>query len=484
MKLRHILVIMAMLALMASFASARFEEVEITGPGIERAAAGSTIKVVLTINNKGSENLIFGVSRDPFVMLESSWFESVMFSPNTFALEGMETRELEVSLKFKKTIPTDSNYKTAITFYQLDKPANKKEFNIVVRAVSPENILKAAIEADDMVMPGKMYKAKVTLENNLNAVLPETEIVVSSELFEERRSAMLTPWQERPVDFEFLIPDTTRPGSYTANIRVYYDKQLVSRKEVQFTVTTVSDVGGEEQVEKGFLWKRISVTRQGSGNTPTETTYRKILTSTERLFASYNPEPSETEGDSLKWTLNVNPGTTQKITITINYRPVFWAVLAIIAFTVFALFVFKRGVSLKKEIISHKTTHDGFTEIKVRIHAKNHGSKYLHDAVLMEVLPHHMHPKMEFGTLHPEAVEKGEKGIRIRWNLEKLGNREERIITYTVLTKIGIIGSIEMQPTLLRYKSKEGKVISVKSNKVSFESGHKHITPPKEHVRL
>ncbi|MDI6738203.1 MAG: hypothetical protein QME12_06865 [Nanoarchaeota archaeon] len=484
MKLKNILAIMAMFALMASFASARFEDVEITGPGIEQAAAGSTIKVVLTINNKGSENIIFGVSRDPFVTLESSWFESIMFSPNTFTIEGTESRELEVSVKFKKTVPTDNTYQTAITFYQLDKPELKKDFNLMIRAVSPENILKAAIDADEMVMPGKMYKAKVTLENNLNAVLPESEIVVASELFEERRALILTPWQERAVDFEFLIPDTTRPGTYTASIRVYYDKQLVSRKEVTFTVSTVSDVGGEEQVEKGFLWKRISVTRQGSGNTPTETTYRKTLTSAERLFASYNPEPSEISGDSLKWLLTVSPGTTQKITITINYRPVFWAMLAIIAFTVFALVVFKRGVSLKKEIISHKTTHDGFTEIKVRLHIKNHGKKYLHDAVLMEVLPHHLHPKKEFATLHPEAVEQGEKGIRIKWNLEKLGGNEERIITYTVLTKMGIIGSIEMQPTLLRYKSKEGKVISIKSNKVTFMSGHADIAPKHKHEHL
>ncbi|MDD4878014.1 MAG: hypothetical protein PHO02_03185 [Candidatus Nanoarchaeia archaeon] len=477
MKIKTILAFMAVFALMAAFASARFEDLEITGPGIEQAAAGSTIKVILTINNKGSDNLILGVSRDPFATLESSWFESIMFSPNTFKLDGLDSRELEISIKFKKTVPTDSTYQTAITFYQLDKPELKKDFNLMIRAVSPENILKAKIEADEMVMPGKNYKAKITVENNLNAVLPESEIVVASELFEERRSIILTPWQERAETFEFPIKDNEKPGAYTASIRVYYDKQLVSKKEVDFTVTTVSDVGGDEQIEEGFLWKRISVTRQGSGNTPTETTYRKTLSSFEKLFASYSPEPTEDEGDSLKWALTVNPGTTQKVIITINYRPAFWAALAIIAFTVFALFIFRRGVSLKKEIISHKTTHDGFTEIKARIHIKNHDKKYLHDAVLIEVLPHHMHPKMEFSTLHPEAVEKGEKGIRIRWHLDKVAGHEERIITYTVLTKIGIIGDIEMQPTLLRYKSKEGKVISVKSNKVSFISGHKDIAP-------
>lgn len=477
MNLKTILAIIAMMALLATVASARFDDLVITGPGVEKAAAGATVKVILTIDNKGSENLILGVSRDPFVTLESSWFESIMFSPNTFSLEGLETRQMEFDIKLKKTVPTDANYKTAITFYQLDKPENKKEVEVIIRAMSPESILTADIEPDDTVMPGKKYKVRVNLENNLNAVLSDAEIAVSSELFEERRGLILTPFQEREETFEFQIPDTTRSGTYTVSVRVYYDKNLVSKKDADFQVSTISDVEGGEEVESSFLWKRITVSREGSGNTPTETSYRKTLTSIEKLFASYNPEPTSEAGNTLTWQLTVTPGTKQKISITVNYRPLFWAVLAIIAFTVFALVVFKRGVSLKKEIISHHTTHDGFTEIKIRIHIKNHEKKYLHDAVLMEVLPHHMHPKMEFGTLHPEAVEKGEKGIRIRWNLEKLGGHEERIITYTVLTKIGIIGDIEMQPSLLRYKSKEGKIISVKSNKVTFSSGHKDIAP-------
>ncbi|MFH1065218.1 MAG: hypothetical protein V1734_01805 [Nanoarchaeota archaeon] len=481
MKLKHIPVFMAMLAVMASFASARFEDIVITGPGIERAAAGSIINFALTINNEGNDNINIGVNRDPFSTLESSWFEFILFSPNTFKMEGREIRAYNVSIKLKKTVPTDTNYKTAMTFYQPDKPANKKDFNIVIRAVSPENILKASIEADDTVMPGKKYKAEVTLENNLNVILPEAEIVVSSELFEERRTIIMLPWQERSEIFEFSIPETVTPEEYTASIRVYYDKQLVSKKEFAFRVSTVSDVDGRETEETGFLWKRTSVTRAGSGNTPTETSYRKSLTKLQQMFSSYSLEPTETSESMVKWSLTINPGTTQRITITTNYRPLFWAVLAIIAFGVFALVIFKRGVSLKKEIISHKTTHDGFTEIKVRIHAKNNEKKNLHDAMLMEVLPHHMHPKMEFGTLHPEAVEKGERGIRVKWNLEKIGGHEERIITYTVLTKIGIIGNIELQPSLLRYKSREGKVISVKSNSLKFSSG-KHDIAPKHKV--
>ena len=484
MKLKAIAIFAVMLALASVFASARFDEIQITGPGIERAAAGSIVNFVLTLNNEGNDNLNIGVSRDPFSTLESSWFEFIMFSPNTFKLQGKEIIEYNISIKLKKTVPTDANYKTDITFYQLDKPQNKNDVTLGIRAVSPENILKATIESDETVMPGKKYKATVTLENNLNVILPEAEIVVSSELFEERRTVIMLPWQERSETFEFLVPETVTPEEYMASIRIYYDKQLVSKKEFAFRVSTLSDVEGQETEEKGFLWKRTSVTRVGSGNTPTETSYRKSLTNIQQMFSSYNIEPTETSESMVKWALTVNPGTTQKITITTNYRPLFWAVLAIIAFGVFALVIFKRGVSLKKEIISHKTTHDGFTEIKVRIHARNNEKKVLQDAVLMEVLPHHMHPKMEFGTLHPEAVETGERGIRVKWNLERLGAHEERIITYTVLTKIGIIGNIELQPTLLRYKSREGKVISVKSNSLKFSSG-KHDIAPKhkiEHV--
>ncbi|HII15440.1 MAG TPA: hypothetical protein HA362_03935 [Nanoarchaeota archaeon] len=482
--LRTTIIFAAILALMPLLASAKFEDLEITGNGLEKAAAGSVVNIILAVDNKGSENLNVGVNRDPFATLESSWFEYIMFSPSTFKIEGGEKQVLNVSIKLKRTVPTDSNYKTPLTFYQLDAAKNTKDYDIVIRAVSPEEILKAEIEADSTIMPGKKYSARVKLKNNLNAVLPESEIFVSSELFEERRSIIMLPWQEREEEFSFQMPDSARPGGYTLNARVYYDKQLVKKAETGFTVSTISDVGGEEQVKKGFLWKRISVTRTSTGNTPTESSYQTRVTGFERLFARYSPEPSEFSGEMAKWRFSMNPGSEYTISVTVNYRPLLWAAIVIIAFTVFVVVVFKRGVTLKKEIMSHRTTHEGFTDIKVRIHIKNHDKTPLHDAVLMEVLPHHMHPKMEFGTLQPEAIEKGERGIRIRWNLEHVRGHEERIITYILSTKIGIIGDIELQPSLLRFKNKSGKIISVSSNKVRFSSGKSDIAPPKEHVRL
>lgn len=469
--------------LLSSFASAKIEDLEITGKSLEKAAAGSIVNTQLTLENKGSETLNLVVRRDPFVTLESSWFEYVLFIPGILKLEGGDKSAVNVSIKLKKTVPTGSNYKTTLSFTQLENPANTKDKDVLIRAVPPEEILKAKIEASDIITPGRQYTVNVKLNNNLNAVLPECEIFVSSELFEERKQLIMLPWQEREEEFSFLIPESTRPGSYTLNARIYFERQLVQKTEIPFTVSTMTDVGGGENVETAFLWRRITVTRESEGNSPTETSYKTRLSKMEQLFAEYSEEPAEINGEELKWVVALNPGMTYRLSITVNYRPAFWAVLAIIAFTVFALVVFKRGVAVKKEIMKHKTTHEGMTEIKIRMHIHNHGSKPLHDAVLTEILPYHMHPKMEFGTLKPESVEKGERGIRLKWHLEHVGKHEERIITYTLLTKIGVIGTIELHPALLRYKTSEGKIISAKSNSVKFSSGQHDVRPPKEHVR-
>ncbi len=470
----------AAVLLLSSVAGAKIEDLEITGKSLKKAAAGSIVEAKLALENKGSENLNLVVRRDPFVTLESSWFEYVLFTPNVFTIEGGEKREVNVSIKLKKTVPAGSNYKTTLSFTLLENPSVLKDKDILIRAVPPEEILKAEIKAADTIMPGRQYKVDVELSNNLNAVLPETEIFVSSELFEERKQIIMLPWQERKEEFSFPIPESARPGSYTLNARVYFERQLVQKTEIPFTVSTLTDVGGDENVETAFLWKRITITRESEGNSPTETSYKTRLSKMEQLFAEYSEEPAEINGEELKWAVSLNPGMAYRLSITVNYRPVFWAVLAVIAFTVFALVVFKRGVAVKKEIMKHYTTHDGMTEIKVRLHVNNRGAKPLHDAVLTEILPHHMHPKMEFGTLKPESVEKGERGIRLRWHLEHVGKHEERIITYTLLTKIGVIGTMELHPALLRYKTSGGKIISAKSNSISFSSGQHDIRPPKE----
>lgn len=483
MRLLKLMLAIAAIMLLSTAASAKIEDLEITGKSLEKAAAGSIVDTKLTVNNKGSENLNIVVRRDPFVTLESSWFEYVFFSPNVFTIEGGETQVINLSIKLKKTVPTGSNYKTTLSFTKLEDPGMFKDKDILIRAVPPEEILKAKIDAADVVMPGKEYKVNVELSNNLNAILPETEVFVSSELFEERKQIIMLPWQERAEEFSILIPESTRPGSYTLNARVYFERQLVQKTEIPFAVSTMTDVGGDEKVETAFLWKRITVVRESEGNSPTETSYKTRLTRMEQLFAAYSEEPAEINGEELKWVVELNPGMTYRLSITVNYRPMFWAVLAIAAFTVFAFVVFKRGVSVKKEIMKHHTTHDGMTEIKIRVHLHNHGSKALHDAVLTEILPHHMHPKMEFSTLKPESVEKGERGIRLRWHLDHVGKHEERIITYTLLTKIGVIGVMELHPALLRYKTSEGKIISAKSNSVKFSSGQQDVRPPKEHAR-
>jgi hypothetical protein len=58
---------------------------------------------------------------------------------------------------------------------------------------------------------------------------------------------------------------------------------------------------------------------------------------------------------------------------------------------------------------------------------------------------------------------------RIHWNIGDLNAGEERLFTYIVYSKVGIVGKFSL-PGALAVFEKDGKIHEVESNKVFFMS--------------
>ena len=59
------------------------------------------------------------------------------------------------------------------------------------------------------------------------------------------------------------------------------------------------------------------------------------------------------------------------------------------------------------------------------------------------------------------------KNRRLEWNVESLNKGEERIFTYIIYSKIGVVGRFELPSTRAVYE-KEGKVKNTESNRSFF----------------
>jgi hypothetical protein len=89
----------------------------------------------------------------------------------------------------------------------------------------------------------------------------------------------------------------------------------------------------------------------------------------------------------------------------------------------------------------------------------------------VDVLPKLIQPKTNFGTLHPNGIERGEKGIRIMWKIPELVGGEERIISYEVEPQFKIIGDISLPNATMKYKTASGRAVHTRSNRVNVISG-------------
>lgn len=125
---------------------------------------------------------------------------------------------------------------------------------------------------------------------------------------------------------------------------------------------------------------------------------------------------------------------------------------------------------IKKETKIMNVDNQGISDVKVLLHLKNRTNKSVEDVKLVDRIPQMGMLDTEFsvGTLHPSKVIKHEhKGTIIRWDISTLEPFEERIISYTLQSKLKIIGGFSLPQAVVKFKGKGESVKRTLSNKIT-----------------
>ncbi len=460
-----------MVVLLATLASANINDLKITHSGIDKVAPGTEASLELTLQNDGHEKLVLDLSKDPFVNLPDSIFEYITLDPNRVELLPGKSETVNVNFKIKRTVRTDESYSTFIKATVLGDISKNIKHNLIIRVEPPEDVVTMNIKPMLRVKPGSHYEIELNLTNNLNVLLSEIELFIASDFFEDAKTLKILPLSTRSELFKFKVPESVKPGKYGLSVRLYFDKQLADKQTFNFDVSTISNVDFQTETGKSFLKRWLIVRKSNLGNVEAEESYSMQLSWFQKVFASFNPEPTLIDDYGAHWQFVVQPNTEYTIKVTINYQPFFWVLIILFVFGMFSYYILTRGVIVKKEILKLKSTKEGASELRVMIHIKNNSRKTLKHVNLIEILPHHIHPKTHFDTLKPNKVQKGAPGIRLLWEIPEIVKSEERIITYSVETKVGVLGKVTLPPAMLRFKTSGNKVGSIKSNEISFISG-------------
>ena len=428
----------------------------------------------LLLTNLGSKELNVQIQAEPYVGLPSSDFEYVFVTPSYVLLQGHEQVELKVEVKLKEDVLRQKRYKTYISASVLNYDnIDTATYDLQVFAMPPESPIKITLpENAQRVGPGSQLELNLLLENVINEDLSNVDVYVTSDLFDDKQTIELFEDQEKELEFGFTIPKDTEPLEYDYNVRIYYGEELRSSADGTFIVDENLNVSSYTETESGFLYSIKTTTITNNGNTIVSDSYDEELTTFESWFTSYSSEPSyNDEFDKPTWTFTLQPNEEFLLESKEDYRSLLVGIIVLLLLGVVGYYLFVKRVTLSKEVFKLKYSTDGVSEFKVLLHLKNNTNKIIKDITIVDVLPKLIQPKTNFGTLHPNGIERGDKGVRIMWKIPELVAGEERVISYEVEAGFRIIGDIALPRATVKYKNAGNRVIHTRSNGVNVVLG-------------
>ncbi len=426
----------------------------------------------LLLKNNGSQLLKLQIQAEPYVGLPSSDFDYAFVEPNYVELQGHEEVEVEVTLKLKDDAIRQKRYKTYVTAESLNlEQKYSAQYDLQVFAMPPQDaIYVSLIDSTERVGPGGEFSVSLQLVNNLPQDLSNIDVYVSSDLFEDKQTLELFEEQEKEASFSFTIPQSSTPGEYSFNARVYYEEELSGSVGGSFIVDENLSVSQYNEVVTGFLYEMRTVTITNNGNTEISDNYELNPDFVESLFTSYSLDADYTD-ENPSWKYTLAPEEKFVLSSTEDYRPLVVGIVVVLLLGFMAYYLFTKRVTVKKETFKLKYSTDGISEFKVLLHLKNNTNKAIKDISVVDVLPKLIQPKTNFGTLHPSSIERGDKGIRMMWKIPELVSGEERIISYEVDAQFKVIGDISLPNATVKYKTGSNRVVHIRSNKAHVISG-------------
>jgi len=469
-------IILILLAILLVIFTASAEDIEVSHQLLTKEVyPGESASINIIVRNNQDADDFFKVEPDTlglYPFLSFSAFKDVY--PQSGRRKTIISHQEEVfpfDIYVRDDIEPDRRYDMNFKIRSGTDEEIKLKYPVTIDVVSPEELVKITTDMPDKIAPGKEVVFSVTFRNQANMIVDPADFYIDSDLFSKHYTEKLysTPYEVKK-SLKFTPDPTAKAGTYQLIITAFKRKTLRGRLVKNFEVIANPDVESKVETKSGFLTRTITVTQANKGNVDVDETYELPMTWFQRIMTSFSHEPQKIASGNVEWFFMIKPGSTETLVIDTDYRALFYTLVGIFLATIAIIYYIRRGVSIKKGIFRLKDEKGAITELKVMLHITNRTSKPIKDVKVVEILPNMLTLEKEFGTLKPSKVQKGEKSSRLIWNIDELEPREERIISYKAKPSLHIIGKIVLPAALLRYRSKERKVIDVKSNRVMLFS--------------
>ena len=319
--------------------------------------------------------------------------------------------------------------------------------------------------------PRDKLTVKVKLQNTniLNLSDVEIDLTTQNGLMHKKREISLGPLEERTEIFIISLSPQITPGDDVVVAEVSSGDETFPADFENIEIIAYSNFDKIEGVEEGFLKTKTNVEILNDGNDVGSELYKVQTTLFGSIFTYTSPRAKTMRQDGntyLVWELVLDPSEKITIEYSENYRSLL-ALIIIVSVIIYLYFLMRSQVVITKKAEVLKTEEGGISKIKITLNVKNRSKNKLEHIKLIEKIPKIAGLIKEdyVGTLRPSKILTHDvKGTLLKWNIDSLEGFEERMITYKIVSKLSILGTFVISPSVAKFKNTKGKITITHSN--------------------
>lgn len=357
--------------------------------------------------------------------------------------------------------------KTSPDYYSLEFKVKGLQTEAQVDEVSV--ILVAPKDAFDIILEDitvDSQNAVLHFKNKYGGRFDKVSLELTSPLFEFSQDFSLNGNEDKVLEI-VLDAETIKTllaGQYIVEAKIKV-ADIIAEKKAVINFNERTGIAVLESIE-GRIMIRHEIEKKNNGNMPAQVSISVSKNLFASLFTSFNIVASKKElsGFRIISTFNkqLSPGESLKVIARTNW----WILVALIIAIWVIYYLISKYVANKivlRKNVSFVRTKGGEFALKVSIKVK--ARDFAERIKIVDRLPPMLKVFERYGIAAPEKID--ESNRRLEWNIAALSAGEERVLSYIVYSKIGVMGRFELPAAEAIYEY-QGKIKEASSNRAFY----------------
>ncbi|MBW3003827.1 hypothetical protein KY337_04645 [Candidatus Woesearchaeota archaeon] len=434
------------------------------------------VNVTITNNDVYTEIYRFSVKNPNWNLFA----EDISIKNTGLALKSGGTEKVVLILKPTSDAPGGRNTITLLVEAEKSGEVVEHEFPVVVRKDGYGGYIPAilaSVEIPTEIDPREEFLIKVHFENQNVRYNENVVVKFTSNLINQEFTTTLDALENKTETYKVKLDRLTSPTTDKLKTIVEIDDTVFTPDAKEFVIIDYTgDFGMDVQETESFFKTVREITYTNTGNQESKQIAKYPIGGLASLFTTSQPKKTSVikqDGERyMGWETTLAPTETFSVTVTTDYR---WLLIVIIVIVVLLVYlkIMKAPVLISKSAKNIERKEGGISEMKVSVNVKNNSNKMLENVEIRDIVPNiaELHKDFEVGTLAPTRTFKNKSGNTVvKWDIDDLDPHEERIISYKIKSKLSILGDFDLPVAIIKYRTKKGREIIVKSNKLSISS--------------